>query len=191
MNFKKKAFYQDTFTSLSLENETIEGIEFEECEFHKCSFVNCTFDGCKFLDCKVIECRFSADRLPHCRFIEVKLLNSQLIGIDWTKADALEGLEFIGCKLNYSNFRMLKPPRLTMIKCEVKEADFVETDLSGGVFTGTDFENTKFFKTNLAGADFKGAKNYLIDARINTLKKTKFSMPEALSLLNGLDIIIE
>ena len=85
----------------------------------------------------------------------------------------------------------MKPPRLKIINCEAKEVDFIETDLTGGVFTGTDFEGSRFFKTNLTNADFKGARNYMIDARNNTLKKTKFSLPEALSLLNGLDIIIE
>jgi fluoroquinolone resistance protein len=191
MSFAKKAYYQEIFTSLSLTNETIECIEFEECEFNKCSFVNCVFDGSKFLDCKFVECRLSAIKPSHSRFMETKFLTSQVIGCDWTKADAIEGLEFTDCKLNYSNFRLLKPPRLKMLNCEAKEVDFIETDLTGGVFTGTDFENSRFFKTNLTNADFKGAKNYMIDARNNTLKKTKFSMPEVMSLLNGLDIIIE
>lgn len=191
MPFEKKSYYQETFNGLTMADLIVEGREFEDCEFRKCSFVNCTFDTCKFLDCKFVECRLSADKVTHCRFIEAKFFTSQLIGIDWTRADALEGLEFSECKLNYSNFRLLAPPRMKMIKCEAKEVDFIETDLTGGIFTGTDFENSRFFKTNLTEADFKGAKNYLIDARVNTLKKTKFSMPEALSLLNGLDIIIE
>ncbi len=78
-----------------------------------------------------------------------------------------------------------------MVKCEAKEVDFTETDLSHSDLKGTDFEKSRFFKTNLAYADFKGARNYYIDARVNTLKQTKFSLPEALSLLNGLDIILD
>jgi uncharacterized protein YjbI with pentapeptide repeats len=78
-----------------------------------------------------------------------------------------------------------------MTDCEVKDADFAEADLSNGDFKNTDFEKTRFFKTNLSGADFKGARNYSIDARNNTLKKTRFSYPEVLTLLNSLDIIIE
>jgi len=191
MSLTGKAYYREAFTGLSLDNETIEGIEFEECEFNKCSFVNCTFEALKFLDCKFVECRMSAIKPSHSRFVEVKFCTSQVIGFDWTKADTIEGLEFNECKLNYSNFRLMKPPRIKMIKCEAKEVDFIETDLTDGIFTGTDFENSRFFKTNLTNADFKGAKNYMIDARNNTLKKTKFSLPEALSLLNGLDIIIE
>jgi fluoroquinolone resistance protein len=46
-------------------------------------------------------------------------------------------------------------------------------------------------KTNLTGANFKGAKNYAINPQANTLKKTRFSYPEVMTLLNALDIIIE
>ena len=191
MGFTEKSYFQRTFRAVVLTNETIEGIEFEECEFNKCSFVNCVFEACKFLGCKFIECRLSAIKPSHTKFVETKFFTSQVIGCDWTKADAIEGLEFTDCKLNYSNFRLLRPQRLKFVNCEAKEIDFIETDVSGAVFTGTDFENSRFFKTNLTNADFKGAKNYMIDARNNTLKKTKFSMPEVLSLLNGLDIIIE
>ena len=97
MSFAKKAYYKESFTGLALGNETIEGIEFEECEFNKCSFVNCVFDGCKFLDCKFVECRLSAIKPSHSRFMEAKFFTSQVIGCDWTKVDAIEGLEFIDC----------------------------------------------------------------------------------------------
>jgi uncharacterized protein YjbI with pentapeptide repeats len=85
----------------------------------------------------------------------------------------------------------LKLPGIKLIDCEAKEVDFIETDLTNGVFKKTDLENSQFFKTNLSGADFSSARNYSIDVRNNILKKTRFSMPEALALLDGLDIIIE
>ena len=85
----------------------------------------------------------------------------------------------------------MKIPKTKMTDCEVKDVDFSEADLNHGDFKNTDFEKTRFVKTNLSEADFKGAKNYLINPTINTLKKTRFSYPEVLTLLNGLDIIIE
>jgi fluoroquinolone resistance protein len=56
--------------------------------------------------------------------------------------------------------------------------------------TLTDFSNSRFQHTNLTEADFTGATNYAIAASLNTLKKTKFSLPEAMSLLYSLDIIL-
>ncbi|MEN8614155.1 pentapeptide repeat-containing protein [Dehalogenimonas sp. THU2] len=191
MGFPKTAYYRETFTGLSLSNETITGREFDECEFIRCSFVDCKFESCKFLSCRLVECVISAIKPVNCRFREVKFLKSKVIGFDWTKAIVIEDLEFDGCQINYSNFRLLKLPGIKIIDCEAKEVDFIETDLTNGVFKKTDLENSQFFKTNLTGADFSSARNYSIDVRNNILKKTRFSMPEALALLDGLDIIIE
>ena len=191
MAFPKNAYYHETFTGLFLSNETVVGKEFEECEFHKCSFVNCNLDSWKILDCKFVECRMSAINPANSRFQGVKFLASQVIGFDWTRAAVIEDLEFTNCKINYSNFKLLKLPRLALINCEAHEADFINTDLTDGVFTNTDFENSRFFKADLTNADFRGAKNYTIDARNTVLKKTRFALPEALALLDGLDIIIE
>lgn len=124
-------------------------------------------------------------------FNEIAFTSSKVTGVDWTKALKIKSISFDNCKLDYSNFKLLKLPRLKITKSSVKDADFTETDLTEGNFKGTDFEKSRFFKTNLTKANFTKAKNYLIDARYNTLKKTKFSLPEALSLLNSLDIIIE
>ena len=78
-----------------------------------------------------------------------------------------------------------------MTNCTAKEADFTEADLRGGIFTGGDFEGSFFSKTNLEGADFRDAKNYSIDVRYAKVKKAKFSLPEGLSLLSGLEVSIE
>ncbi len=78
-----------------------------------------------------------------------------------------------------------------MVKCEAHEVDFTETDLNHGDFKNTDFAGSRFFKTNLAYADFKGALNYYIDSQNNTFKQTRFSLPEAICLLKSMDIILE
>jgi uncharacterized protein YjbI with pentapeptide repeats len=78
-----------------------------------------------------------------------------------------------------------------MVKCQAKEIDFIETDLSSGDFKDTDFEKSVFFKTNLTDTDFRGAINYSIDVNTCNLKKARFSLPEALSLLYNLDIVVE
>ena len=94
-------------------------------------------------------------------------------------------------QINYSNFKLLKIPKTKIVTCEAKEVDFIETDLTGGDFKNTDFEKSRFFKANLTGADFRGARNYFIDVKNTTLKQTRVSMPEAVSLLSSLDIIVE
>ncbi|MDD5397522.1 MAG: pentapeptide repeat-containing protein [Dehalococcoidia bacterium] len=191
MDFIKDSNFQETFSNLSLSNETVKSKEFEECEFVGCSFINCKFQKCKFIDCKFNDCVISAINPVDCWITDITFSKCKAIGCDWTKASHIQGLIFTDCQINYSNFAMLKLPKIKLINCEAKEVDFSETDLSGGTFTGTDFERSVFSKTNLSKADFRGAVNYTIDPRYNTLKKTHFSVPEALSLLSCLDIVID
>ena len=51
--------------------------------------------------------------------------------------------------------------------------------------------DSRFNHTNLTEADFSDATHYNISAVDNTLKKTRFSLPEAISLLYSLDIILK
>ncbi len=191
MSFKEKAYYQEKFDRLTLTDEVVAGRSFEECEFTACSFIGCRFEKSKFLDCKFTECVLSAVTPLNSRLNDVHFIKCKVIGIDWTKADLVRDLDFQECQINYSNFKLLSLPKTKIVKCEAREADFTETDLSHGDFRNTDFEKSRFFRTNLACADFRGARNYSIDARFNTLKQTHFSLPEALSLLDSLDIILD
>jgi fluoroquinolone resistance protein len=191
INSAEEIRYQQTIANLSLTDEIVKAVTYEECTFESCSFISCRFEKCKFISCKFNDCILSAVVPMDCRFIEAEFNRCKTLGIDWTKTQLLREQVFKDCQLNYSSFKLLKTPRIKMINCEVKEADFTEADMRRGDFKNTDFEKSRFFKTNLSGADFKGARNYAIDPLNNTLKKTRFSYPEVLTLLNGLDIIIE
>ena len=191
MVFSADSYYQEKFAGLSAVKESIKSRRFEECQFDACSFIDCRLDKCKFLNCKFNECILSAVVPMDCHFVEVKFSRCKAIGIDWTKAHKIEDLEFNECKINYSNFKLLKLPKIKIVKCEAREVDFIETDMSDGDFKHTDFEKSRFFKTDLTRADFTATVNYAIDVSTNTIKKARFSLPEALSLLNSLDIIIE
>jgi fluoroquinolone resistance protein len=191
MSFSKKYYYKETFTKEIAFKETYIAIEFEDCKFSGCSFIECKFQKCKFIESSFLDCVLSAVNPLESCFRDVQFSKSKVIGIDWTKATELSDLVLSDCQINYSNFSMLKIPKIRIACCEAKDVDFTETDLSRGDFQKTDFENSRFFKTNLSQANFKGAINYNIDIKNNLIKNTRFSLPEALSLLNSLDIIID
>jgi uncharacterized protein YjbI with pentapeptide repeats len=75
--------------------------------------------------------------------------------------------------------------------CVAIEVDFRDADLSKADFTGSDLSNSIFISTNLREADLSQARNYSIDPGKNTLSQTKFSLPEAMSLLYSMDIVLE
>jgi uncharacterized protein YjbI with pentapeptide repeats len=77
-----------------------------------------------------------------------------------------------------------------MVECVAKGVDFADADLSQADCGHTDFGESRFLHTDLTEADFVGATNYAIAPNLNVLKRTKFSLPEAMSLLYGLEIIL-
>ncbi len=191
MYFTADTYIKETFSKVTISDENLNTRVFEECHFDHCSFNNCKMERCKFINCRFESSILSGVTLVNCRFQEPRFLRCKLMGMDWTRTLDLSEPDFQECQLNYSNFKLLKLPGIKMVKCEAKEVDFIEADFRRGDFRQTDFENSRFFKTNLTSVDFRGAKNYSIDIKVNILKKTRFSLPEALLLLNSLDIIIE
>ena len=188
---KSESFYEETFSHVNSTDMVIRDKEFEKCTFRQCSFINCQFVHCKFLDCTFDTSDLSVVKLTDSIFSECVFVNSKAIGIDWTKAKTLRSLSFKSCQLHYSNFSFLKLPQLKLLSCTVHEADFMEANLTEGDFKGTDFTRSRFANTNLTKANFKNAYNYSINFNNNLLTKAKFSLPEAVSLLQSLDIILE
>ena len=187
------SFYKQKFVDLQLSEETIEAKEFENCTFTRCAFIEVLIAQCRFVDCVFDGCTLSAVQVPDSAFPGARFLRSKVIGVDWAKAKAsnLGTLEFSECELTYSSFTQLSLKKLKLKHCRCREVDFVEADLTDGDFEGTDFELSRFFKTNLTNVNFRKAVNYSIDVRNNTVKKAQFSLPEAVSLLHSLDIVLD
>ena len=184
-----------TFDALALQQIVIERSEFEDCEFRACSFQDVHWQGCSFLHCVFKECQWRLNTVTGSSFKDVTFENSTVIGVDWTQAawpkkSLFCALQFTRCVVNHSTFIGLNLRDMQLVECVAHDVDFEETDLTQAVCRGTDFTNSRFCRTNLTKADFSGAKNYSIAAQQNTLKKTQFSLPEAMSLLYHLDIIL-
>ena len=188
--------YEDeTFAGLSFDQETIADKTFTDCTFKDCTFREAVLQRCSFHDCVFSDCDLSLAKIPETAFADVAFERCKLIGIDWSSAHwpkfgIKRPFSFHQCALNYGFFTGLKLPNLRMTGCIVKEADFTDVDFTGALFTGTDFTDRRFINCDLTKADFNDATNYAIDIKLNWLKKTKFALPEAVSLLKGLDIIV-
>ena len=109
--------------------------------------------------------------------------------------DAIKQLQlkigFSKCRLDSSVFFGLNLTSVQMINCVAKDVDFTEANLTKAKLNCTDLSSSTFAHTNLTYADLSYAKNYSIDPNCNTLKKTIFTLPEAVSLLNTFDIILK
>ncbi len=194
----QKEYNAQEFKGLNFENERLNCVTFTSCTFEKCSFRETEFSHCKFQDCKFHACDLSLVILKECSFKSTLFENSQLVGVSWTdtnltqaKSAFVKPVDFVGCVLNHSTFMGANLKNAQIKKCIAKDVSFEEADLSHANCTSTDFADSRFLHTNLTEADFTDASNYSIAANANTLRKTKFSLPEAMSLLYSLDIILK
>lgn len=92
--------------------------------------------------------------------------------------------------MRFCNFSDLNLKGRSFTGSKIFECTFNETNLNAADFSEADLNGTLFHKCNLAFADFSTATRYGIDPTTNTLKKAKFSLPEAVRLMDGFDITI-
>jgi len=185
------------YMRITAEQRDFAGVDFTDCLFDHCVFTECAFARCSFTDCRFVHCDLSIASFVGTRFTDVRFASCKLIGIDWAKAgdSRLSKLSlavgFDNCLLNYGSFFGLALRRVRLAGCIAREADFRDADLTEAVCTGTDFTGSKFLHTNLTKANFTGATGYAINPTANVVTKARFSLPEAISLLSGFDVVIE
>ena len=195
-DFQSQSDYSNvTFTKVKLEAGQVNGKEFYDCVFDHCAFRESTFRDCKFNDCTFQDCDLGLVRFDQSLFSETRFERCKMMGVNWTLAtwsrfQSASPIHFTECVVDFSAFIGLTLRSITLQKCSAKEVEFSEADLSSADFRGTDLTKSRFQQTNLTRANFEDATNYSIDVNSNKLSKARFSLPEALSLLYGLDIVL-
>jgi uncharacterized protein YjbI with pentapeptide repeats len=197
--FQQQEYENETFRNVVVKDEVLENLQFYDCTFIKCDFSSTVFKNTVFRSCLFEECDLGLVRVDGSVFKGVAFVNSKVIGVNWANASwgrkslsqLLKSIDFRGCVLNYSSFFGLVLEKIEIVNCIAHEVDFSGTNLKEANLRGTDFEKSIFRQTNLEKADLVKAKNYMIPPDVNTLKKTKFSLPEAMALLYSMDIVLE
>ena len=184
-------YFDQAFSGLEWVRGVVTAVTFEECTFKDCNLSETQFPRCTFRDCQFQNCDLSLIEVEYCTFQRTKFQDCKLVGVNWAKVGRIQLVEFHDCNISYNTFMELDLERAVITSCVAKEAYFDECNLTDANCTRTDFSESRFFHTNLTRTDFTNARNYFISAHLNTLKKTKFAMPEALALLHGLDIILD
>lgn len=193
IDLNKRVHADQQFKNIDLSNTELKEKEFDNCYFDRCNFTETSFLCCKFYQCTFVHCNLSLMNVKDSSFFDTTFEASKAIGINWTQAawskiKLCSLLKFYKCALNHSSFFGLYLKELVIIECDAKEVDFRESNCSEAEFTHTDFAGSFFGQTNLTKANFTDAINYTIDAFNNEIKKAKFSLPEAICLLDSLDI---
>ena len=165
--------------------------EFVECQFNGIDFTAHNFSRLKFIDCEFSECNLSNVDLRSTTLRDAVFKKSKLVGVNWCQAATLANISFYSSILDYGVFQSLNLKGTVFSDCKMSEVDFYEAQLTKAIFTDCLLTGAVFNKANLSEADFRGAREYYIDVRQTIVKKAKFSLPEALTLLSSLEISLE
>lgn len=194
--FDKHSYENFSFKHVNGAGVNIELKEFENCKFLNCNFVGAVFKKCAFNNCTFENCNLSNVSVLGSKFPDTQFKKSKMIGIDWSKAGLSVPLKhldinFEECIIDFSNFADTNLTSGKIAWCSAKEANFNDANCVKMNFEKTDFEKSIFHNVNLTEATFEGARNYAINPANNKLKKTIFSLPDAVSLIKYLDIILK
>jgi len=196
INGTQTEFDSEHFQNLNMAEQTIiEGKIFDGCHFTNCVLREVRFVACRFRDCHFEACDLSLMEVDGSSFADTHFVRCQVIGVNWANADwpkftLPKPVSFRECAISYSTFFGISLQQSDFVDCVAKDVDFSEANLTKAKCTGTNFAESRFLHTDLTEADFNDAKNYAINANDNILKKTRFALPEAMSLLRSLDIVL-
>lgn len=183
--YENKIFTPDDFALDS-------GAEYASCEFRGVSFFKSKMNGTKFTDCTFSSCNLAVVNFIDAALNDVRFRDCKMTGADFSKCQTfLFSVSFANCDLGMAIFHKNDLKNTTFDACNMRESSFVEVNLHGAVFANCDLEKATFDHANLERADFRSARNYSINPNTNRLKKTIFSMPDAIGLVDHLDIIIK
>lgn len=184
-------FENNIFNAEDFAHDSSSSAEFVGCQFIGIDFSEFNFSRLKFLDCIFSECNLSNASLKSGVFRGVSFKKSKLIGLNWTEVATLASCSYSDCIMDYCVFQSMNLKGFSFSDCKMMEVEFSESQLVKASITGCMLRGSSFNKANLSEADLRGSTEYFIDVRYTNIKKAKFSMPEALTLLSSLDIILE
>lgn len=186
MNTEGQAIKSADFSKKSLEDRAFTSCSFTSCDFSESILRNAKFSGCIFINCNL-----SLPKLDGCRFQDARFTECKIVGTEFFKCEkTLFSVSLNKCLLLYCNFSELNMKNTSFNGSTLKENHFTNTSLIGADFTDADLSGTLFHNCDLSKADFSSATRYDIDPLTNKIKKAKFSLPEAVGLLRGFDIVL-
>ena len=182
--------------ALQLVDGVLEDTEYRECTFRGCSFATVVMRNVKFVNCIFADCVLKSVTFRACSMLNSTFRNCALVGLDWSsvrrhgaRLPLLTAMR--SCTIKYNTFIDVSLARMDFAESTLHDCYFQDCSLKQALFRGGDLQNTVFQNCDLSKADFREARNYSINVQNNKVAKARFSLPEAVGLLAGFDIVIE
>jgi fluoroquinolone resistance protein len=163
-------------------------------EFENCEFINCIFTSLKnleFTECVFKNCNLSNADFKSCKLQDVTFSDCKLLGVNFSQTkDFGFCVLFDSCLMDYASFDRKRMNKSIFKNCKMHGVNFTQADLSKAALINCDLYEALFANTNLSGMDFTTSKNFLVDPELNNIKKAKFLSQDLHALLYRHDIVI-
>jgi uncharacterized protein YjbI with pentapeptide repeats len=184
-------FVGETFADLELTTADLGGKEFERCTFRHCKlpesrWVRSVLEDSVFEDCDLS--RMEPQRLVLRRVV---FRNTKLVGVTWKGVDKGPTMTFEDCDLRYASFVSLRLASARMVRCLLRESNFLDTDLTGADFSRSDLTGSTIQGCTLTKADFTRATGVLFDPSTNLVKGARVAPETALLLAQSFGLVVE
>lgn len=190
--FPDDEYEQTSFEKIREHNLSLADKTFSSCVFTGCDMSGCDFSSSLLENCEFIECNLSSVLLNNTRMPKVSFTGSKIMGVNFANAEPFAmTLSFTGCAIDSCNFCDMKLKKTIFSECELIATDFLRADLTEADFSGSSFRDVGFENTTLAKSDFTDAHGYVINPMSNNVRKAKFSLPDAVIMLEQMGIIIK
>ncbi|SIO26962.1 pentapeptide repeat-containing protein [Halodesulfovibrio marinisediminis] len=186
--FTHEEYENEKFIGLDLLEEKIRDVSFFNCTFERCSFLYADLSLSSFDNCLFKHSNISLTKFQGTHFFDVQFKGCKLLGTDWGSLRGLFKAEFTDCILDSAVFPKRNLQYFSFIRSTFNGASFIDTNLAHAVFDDCDLGGALFDRAILTEADLSTAFNYSIDVSKNTITKAKFSLPEAIILLQNFNI---
>lgn len=182
---------EEKFAGLDIADVEKMANNYESCEFLQCNFQEADLRKIRFTDCVFLSCNFSLSQMKGASFHDCRFQNCKMLVIDWTSLNSLRSPQFLACVMTANNFSSMQIPDAVFSGSLLKDTRFREAKLRRANFSDCDLEGAEFGQCDLRDCDFRQARNYRISPLENQIKKAKFSLPEAISLLQDFGIELD
>lgn len=184
------SFERAEFSHVALDDD-LEDVVFYRCVFNNISFQSKRLSECVFDECSFVQCNLSLVEIAGSVFTDVRFSECKLLGVNWSGTGGFLTASYDGCIMENNLFADMNLSKFRFTGCRLTNAAFSNTKLQKAVFDECDLAQCQFHNVDLTCADFRTSRNYYMNAESNVLRKTRFSLPEAVSLLANLDIVLE
>ena len=183
----ERTFKDKDFTQIPLELS-----EYESCHFINCQLTQADISGARFINTVFNDCDLSNAKIHNTAFQDAVFKNCKMLGLRFdTCNDFNFSAVFEQCILSHSTFIEMKLSKSSFSHCQLIDIDFSDAYMRSSSMSHCDLMNAVFDQTNLEKTDLREAINYAINPNNNHIKGAKFSMPEAIRLLDHYQIEIE